>query len=207
MNSFLLLSSALVSADPCTNGACGVPVNVSPLIAQGKIAEAKAAIHVTGIGMVCVIRFLSANTNTPSDTCGSSPVVVAIFHFHSNPLTPPALSIPETPDPLFEGSYSGLVTSDAAKKDSIFFWYLPAQCEQGQGECIAGEYAPTMVWLQGGPGAPSTYGMFTEIGPVIVQDDGTVMARNNTWNEQISILVVDNPSGVGYSPLGTHVRV
>ena len=64
-----------------------------------------------------------------------------------------------------------------------------------------------MVWLQGGPGAPSTYGMFTEIGPVIVQDDGTVMARNNTWNEQISILVVDNPSGVGYSPLGTHVRV
>lgn len=99
MNSFFLLSSALVSADPCTNGACGVPVNVSPLIAQGKIAEAKAAIHVTGIGMVCVLRFLSANTNTPSDTCGSSPVVVAIFHFHSNPLTPTVL--PPKPQTLF----------------------------------------------------------------------------------------------------------
>jgi hypothetical protein len=58
------------------------------------------------------------------------------------------------------------------------------------------------MWLQGGPGAPSTYGMFTEIGPVIIGSDGVVLRRNHTWNNKYGLLVVDNPAGVGFSRLG-----
>jgi carboxypeptidase C (cathepsin A) len=84
---------------------CGETLNLSPLIASGKLSEARAASKVA--------------------------------HLH----------------PLLDGSYSGLLTTDATKGDSLWFWFLPALSGAAD--------APTVVWLQGGPGAPSTYGMFT----------------------------------------------
>jgi vitellogenic carboxypeptidase-like protein len=96
----------------------------------------------------------------------------------------------------FEGSFSGLITVDEASKNALFFWYMPAIHPP------AGGVAPAIMWLQGGPGAPSTYGMFTEIGPVIVGKDGSLTPRNHTWNEKYGLLIVDNPAGVGFSYLG-----
>ena len=142
---------------PCGGaGVCGSPLNVSPLIADGKIKEARDALAVTGLG------------------------------------------------PLFDGSFSGMVTTNAGKGDALWFWFLPAQVERKNASAgsASAQPAPTVVWLQGGPGAPSTYGMFTEIGPAIVGNGSTLSARAETWNRNLAILVVDNPSGVGFSPLG-----
>ena len=98
------------------------------------------------------------------------------------------------------GSYSGLITVDSANHNALWFWYLPAQ------EPPAAGAAPCILWLQGGPGAASTYGMFTEIGPVIVGEGGTLSPRNHTWNRHYGLLVVDNPAGVGFSVLGDAAR-
>lgn len=42
----------------------------------------------------------------------------------------------------------------------------------------------------------------TEIGPVIVEADGGVVQRNESWNLNLNLLIVDNPAGVGWSSLG-----
>ena len=90
----------------------------------------------------------------------------------------------------FEDSHSGLITA-ASSNNSLFVWYIPPP-----------KLAPCIVWLQGGPGAPSTYGLFTEIGPVIVGAGGELFLRNQTWSSKYGLLIVDNPAGVGFSKLG-----
>ncbi|KAL3831849.1 hypothetical protein ACJMK2_023548 [Sinanodonta woodiana] len=59
--------------------------------------------------------------------------------------------------------------------------------------------APVVLWLQGGPGVSSLFGLFVEQGPIMVTKDGKVMLRDVTWNKRYSLLYIDNPVGTGYS--------
>ncbi|KAK1290811.1 Serine carboxypeptidase-like 51 [Acorus calamus] len=55
---------------------------------------------------------------------------------------------------------------------------------------------PTILWLQGGPGASGVgIGNFEEIGPL----DTDLKPRNSTWLQKADLLFVDNPVGTGYS--------
>ncbi|XP_062195851.1 serine carboxypeptidase-like 51 isoform X2 [Phragmites australis] len=55
---------------------------------------------------------------------------------------------------------------------------------------------PTVLWLQGGPGASGVgYGNFMEIGPL----DGDLKPRATTWLAKADLLFVDNPVGTGFS--------
>ncbi|KAF3335733.1 serine carboxypeptidase-like 51 [Carex littledalei] len=55
---------------------------------------------------------------------------------------------------------------------------------------------PTILWLQGGPGASGVaLGNFMEIGPL----DLDLNARPSTWLKKADLLFVDNPVGTGYS--------
>ncbi|XP_078157212.1 serine carboxypeptidase-like 51 isoform X2 [Carex rostrata] len=55
---------------------------------------------------------------------------------------------------------------------------------------------PTVLWLQGGPGASGVgLGNFEEIGPL----DYNLKPRNSTWLQFADLLFVDNPVGTGYS--------
>lgn len=54
------------------------------------------------------------------------------------------------------------------------------------------------MWLQGGPGAPSVMGIFTESGPFIVNAGGqTLQRRDSSWTQTMSVLYIDNPIGTG----------
>jgi len=56
------------------------------------------------------------------------------------------------------------------------------------------------MWLNGGPGSTSMYGLFAEMGPFSVAADGkTLVLRNTTWAQHNSMIFVDNPVGTGYS--------
>ena len=58
-----------------------------------------------------------------------------------------------------------------------------------------------LLWLQGGPGGSSLYGMFTEVGPFTIDAEGAVVARDPTsnWNQHYDLVFFDNPCGVGFS--------
>ncbi|KAJ2329545.1 hypothetical protein IWW51_000544 [Coemansia sp. RSA 2702] len=74
----------------------------------------------------------------------------------------------------------------------LFYWYFPA---------IAPKTAdpPLLLWLQGGPGSSSMVGLFTEMGPFDLTDDGEFVRRNITWANEYDLLVVDQPAGTGFS--------
>ncbi|XP_050388514.2 probable serine carboxypeptidase CPVL isoform X2 [Patella vulgata] len=88
-------------------------------------------------------------------------------------------------------SYSGLLTVNETYNSNMYFWFFPAQVNPAD--------APVLLWLQGGPGGSSLFGLFVEHGPYTVLENGTLTRKNVTWNEKYSMLYIDNPVGTGFS--------
>jgi vitellogenic carboxypeptidase-like protein len=91
-------------------------------------------------------------------------------------------------------SYSGFFTVNSTYNSNMFFWYFPAQSGDAK--------APLLLWLQGGPGGSSLFGLFVENGPLMVDEHGEVQERNITWNSDYAMVFFDNPVGTGYSFTG-----
>ncbi|KAJ1488425.1 Alpha/Beta hydrolase protein, partial [Baffinella frigidus] len=93
-------------------------------------------------------------------------------------------------------SYSGFFTTDDATGKRMFSWYFPAQNGNAS--------APLLIWLQGGPGGSSLFGLFHEIGPYGLSKDKSTGAlaltrRKETWGDENALLFIDNPVGAGFS--------
>jgi vitellogenic carboxypeptidase-like protein len=88
-------------------------------------------------------------------------------------------------------SYSGYLTVNKTHQSNLFFWFFPAQ----NGDTNA----PLLVWLQGGPGSSSLFGLFAEQGPIMVDEQQNLHPRNITWNSKYHLLFIDQPVGTGYS--------
>jgi serine carboxypeptidase-like clade II len=67
---------------------------------------------------------------------------------------------------------------------------------------------PLLVWMNGGPGASSLMGFFTELGPLLLNsrslpesNDGAWRPLSNpyAWSTEASLLVWEQPAGVGFS--------
>lgn len=87
--------------------------------------------------------------------------------------------------------YSGFLTVNKTTNSNMFFWYFPAVSQS--------ETSPVVLWLQGGPGASSLFGLFTENGPFEVTSSGKVKTRKYSWNQNHNLLYIDNPVGTGFS--------
>ena len=92
-------------------------------------------------------------------------------------------------------SYSGFITVNKTTNSNLFFWLFPA--ENGN------KSSPLILWLQGGPGSSSMYGLLKENGPFIadVDKNGHPFVRSNphSWSANHSVLYIDNPVGTGFS--------
>ncbi|CAF1317606.1 unnamed protein product, partial [Didymodactylos carnosus] len=55
------------------------------------------------------------------------------------------------------------------------------------------------VFLVGGPGGSSLFGLFTEQGPILIDQNMSLAQRNITWNSKYHLLYIDNPVGTGFS--------
>nr|BAN20310.1 retinoid-inducible serine carboxypeptidase [Riptortus pedestris] len=88
-------------------------------------------------------------------------------------------------------SYAGFITVNKSCSSNLFFWYFPAE--------EFPETAPLVVWLQGGQGASSMYGLFEENGPLYFEKDGTLKTRQHYWSKVLNMIYIDNPVGTGYS--------
>ncbi|PAN49319.1 hypothetical protein PAHAL_9G440700 [Panicum hallii] len=77
-------------------------------------------------------------------------------------------------------------------KAHLFWWYYKSP----QRMSTPGKPWPTVLWLQGGPGASGIgLGNFQEIGPL----DVDLKPRNSTWLQKADLIFLDNPVGTGYS--------
>ncbi|XP_020934238.1 probable serine carboxypeptidase CPVL isoform X4 [Sus scrofa] len=88
-------------------------------------------------------------------------------------------------------SYSGYITVNKTYNSNLFFWFFPAKIDPWN--------APVVLWLQGGPGGSSMFGLFVEHGPYVVRRNMTVLARDFPWTTTFSMLYIDNPVGTGFS--------
>ncbi|XP_066094840.1 probable serine carboxypeptidase CPVL [Saccopteryx bilineata] len=88
-------------------------------------------------------------------------------------------------------SYAGYLTVNKTYNSNLLFWFCPAQVDP--------ENAPVVLWLQGGPGSSSLFGLFVEHGPYLVTKNLTLRSRDFPWTTTLSMLYVDNPVGTGFS--------
>ncbi|XP_063388594.1 venom serine carboxypeptidase-like [Cydia fagiglandana] len=88
-------------------------------------------------------------------------------------------------------SYTGFFTVNKAYDSNQFFWYFPSMFPDK-------DQAPVLVWLQGGPGASSLFGLFCENGP-ITEQNGQFLPRHYHWALNHHVIYIDNPVGVGFS--------
>ncbi|CAF4082433.1 unnamed protein product [Rotaria sp. Silwood2] len=88
-------------------------------------------------------------------------------------------------------SYSGYLTVNKTHQSNLFFWFFPAK--------NGNTNAPLLVWLQGGPGSSSLFGLFAEQGPIMVDKEKKLHPSDITWNSKYHLLYIDQPVGTGYS--------
>ncbi|KAF6991054.1 hypothetical protein CFC21_008178 [Triticum aestivum] len=82
----------------------------------------------------------------------------------------------------------------AVAEAHLFWWYYKSP--QAQRVSTPTKPWPTVLWLQGGPGASGVgVGNFLEVGPL----NGDMKPRSSTWLHKADLIFVDNPVGVGYS--------
>ena len=99
-------------------------------------------------------------------------------------------------DNLFNDLYSGEIYSGYLQTkiegNELFYIYIPSQNNPST--------APLMLWLNGGPGCSSLFGMLAEIGPVVSDNFETEFKSNPySWNINANLLFIEQPAGVGFS--------
>jgi len=98
---------------------------------------------------------------------------------------------------LFQGKsmFSGFLTVNYTTASNLFFMLQVAENNP--------ENAPLIVWLQGGPGWPSTYGAFKEVGAFyVLTEDGQpprIFTNSERWTHDAHVLFIDSPVGTGFS--------
>jgi vitellogenic carboxypeptidase-like protein len=73
----------------------------------------------------------------------------------------------------------------------LFFWFFEAKTDAAK--------APVVLWLQGGPGASSLFGLFTENGPFSLKTATKLSPRKYSWHLNHNLIYIDNPVGTGFS--------
>ncbi|CAH1988617.1 unnamed protein product [Acanthoscelides obtectus] len=88
-------------------------------------------------------------------------------------------------------SYAGYFTINKQYNSNLYFWFFPSTSDYKKD--------PVVLWLQGGPGGPSMYGLLMENGPFTVNKDLELELRNNSWTNSHSVIYIDSPVGTGFS--------
>jgi carboxypeptidase C (cathepsin A) len=107
--------------------------------------------------------------------------------------------------------YSGTIkVSNSVQKDSnhhLFYWFFRNTAKSD---------LPLVLWLNGGPGSPSMFGLFLENGPLRIShfspfsssDFLVSLNPEGSWADISNIIFLDQPVGTGFSfgsPLNTRM--
>jgi len=86
--------------------------------------------------------------------------------------------------------FAGYVPVAAGKKQ-LFYCYTEATSNP--------DTAPTLFWMNGGPGCSSLAGMFSELGPFVVDSKQQITLNPYAWNKVANVIYMEQPAGVGFS--------
>lgn len=87
--------------------------------------------------------------------------------------------------------FAGYLKTDVDGND-LFYIFTPSQ---------SGNVSdPVLLWLNGGPGCSSLFGLLGEIGPVTTDLFSNKFTLNNfSWNKNAHTIFIESPAGVGFS--------
>ncbi|KAI9307926.1 Alpha/Beta hydrolase protein [Cunninghamella echinulata] len=87
--------------------------------------------------------------------------------------------------------YAGHIEVSPESDGNLFFWMLEQEKAKTTNNLI--------IWLNGGPGCSSMDGMFLENGPYRVNPDLSLSINKGGWQDQATIVFLDQPVGTGFS--------
>ncbi|KAG5419035.1 CPYA [Candida metapsilosis] len=86
--------------------------------------------------------------------------------------------------------YSGYLDVEDEDKH-FFFWAFESRNDP--------KNDPVILWLNGGPGCSSSMGQFFELGPSSINKDIQPVYNPYSWNNNATVIFLDQPVNVGYS--------
>ncbi|RMJ03774.1 Carboxypeptidase Y A [Fusarium euwallaceae] len=92
--------------------------------------------------------------------------------------------------------YSGYLDDEEQDKH-LFYWFFESRNDP--------ENDPVVLWLNGGPGCSSLTGLFLELGPASINKKIEIVNNPWSWNNNASVIFLDQPVNVGYSYSGGSV--
>jgi carboxypeptidase C (cathepsin A) len=95
----------------------------------------------------------------------------------------------------FDAGYEEIDWYYAPGKSGMYYSMFSAT---GHSPTVPDVRVPLILWLQGGPGASSQFGAFTEIGPIRITSD-RIYEFGKSWNIMGHTVFIDQPLGVGFS--------
>src|SRR5699024_4358649 len=100
------------------------------------------------------------------------------------------LPLPDVHFPLHFRHYSGYL--DATNGTRLHYWFFESTSPTSDRD-------PVTLWLNGGPGQSSLIGAFSEIGPILLALNGTMVKNPHAWSSVSNLLFLESPVGVGFS--------
>ncbi|KAF8556411.1 alpha/beta-hydrolase [Imleria badia] len=79
--------------------------------------------------------------------------------------------------------------------DTLFFWAF----ESSNGSFTANSSEPWGIWLNGGPGGSSLFGLLFENGPLHVLANYSLVENQYAWSTVADYVWIDQPVGTGFS--------
>ena len=80
---------------------------------------------------------------------------------------------------------------NATSDHQLFYWYHESTTDASD--------KPLVLWLNGGPGCSSLGGMFTELGPFVLDSNLDVTLNPYSFNKAANVIFIEQPAGVGFS--------
>lgn len=86
--------------------------------------------------------------------------------------------------------WTGYLDVEELKKH-FFFWFFESRNDP--------ENDPLVLWINGGPGCSSSFGLLFELGPSHINSTLQPVYNPYSWNNNASVIFLDQPVSVGYS--------